>query len=448
MNQGATELMLALGLEGSMVGTAYLDDAIWPKYAAEYAQIPVLSSSYPDETTIMAQSPDFIVGAYSSAFRAEYTVPGGTRGIYTNATVGPCVGAGSEWGQSWTTCRPQLHAAGIGTYLFEESCEAYSLRPTRVTVETVYDVMRVVGSIFNVDVQPRIDDMKADFAEADGLVSTGMSGSPLKTVWIDCVGRCCQPIDGHEQVFVGASEGTPQMLMEEAGLHNVFSKTRGSWACVRVSEIAAAQPDVLVVVDAAWDTAMSKIEYIYNHTDFCGLEAVQAARLVSLPFSASTLGPRNAPTAVDLAVSALQVRTGSQAAAKESGVASFSPDVLQTQTASLRCPLSLQQVVYGDTATVTDTTTATVTASITAATTATATATITAATTATATATITAATTATVTTTLNTDTSTATATTTMADTKVLEEIETAGASGHGLLFLFGAMVAATITALG
>ena len=31
MNQGATEVMLALGLEGSMVGHAWLDDEIWPE---------------------------------------------------------------------------------------------------------------------------------------------------------------------------------------------------------------------------------------------------------------------------------------------------------------------------------------------------------------------------------------------------------------------------------
>lgn len=31
MNQGTTEVMLALGLEDRMAGTAYLDDYIWPE---------------------------------------------------------------------------------------------------------------------------------------------------------------------------------------------------------------------------------------------------------------------------------------------------------------------------------------------------------------------------------------------------------------------------------
>mmetsp|Transcript_109877 Transcript_109877/g.343510 ORF Transcript_109877/g.343510 Transcript_109877/m.343510 type:complete len:194 (-) Transcript_109877:1253-1834(-) len=145
MNQGATEFMLALGLESHMVGTAYLDDSIWPKYASAYASIPVLSSSYPNETHIMAQNPDFIVGSYRSAFYGQYirSRDGKTRGIFSSATVGPCVGLGSQYGDAeWSSCRPQLHGAGIGTYLFEDSCENATLRPATTTEETVYEEMR------------------------------------------------------------------------------------------------------------------------------------------------------------------------------------------------------------------------------------------------------------------------------------------------------------------
>ena len=60
MNQGMTEFMLAMGLEGHMAGTAYLDDSIWPKYEAVYNAIPVLSSSYPTDAQIMEVNADFI----------------------------------------------------------------------------------------------------------------------------------------------------------------------------------------------------------------------------------------------------------------------------------------------------------------------------------------------------------------------------------------------------
>jgi iron complex transport system substrate-binding protein len=350
MNQGATEFMLAMGLHGSMVGTAYLDDAIWPRYAAAYAAIPVLSSSYPNETHIMAQTPDFIVGSYSSAFRAVYNTSRGERGIFSSKTVGPCLGNGSEWGQSWTTCRPQLHANGIGTYLFQDACEDSSMRPAAVTEETVYEEMRALASVFDVDAETLIADMKQDFSQAAGLISSGMHGSLLKTVWLDCVGRCCSVPEGQEeQVFVGGGTGAPNMLMKEAGLTNVFAERSGGWTCVNVSDIAVAKPDLIVVVDAAWDTAIDKIKFLYDDAAFCQLEVLRAARFVSIPFSATTLSPRNGPAALDLAVAALHVRTGSQTATQESGVTSFSPYFLQAQTACSSCPLVMTYVVYDDT---------------------------------------------------------------------------------------------------
>jgi len=350
MNQGATEFMLAMGLESKMVGTAYIDDAIWPRYAAAYASVPILSSGYPNETHLMAQGPDFIVGSYSSAFRGRYTTSSNrTRGIFSNATVGPCAGPGSDWGEDWTTCRPQLHAAGVGTYLFEDACENRSLRPDTVTEETVYEEMRALGSVFGVDTQALVAGMQQDFQQAAGLVASSMNGAQLKTVWLDCVGRCCPTAEGQEeQVFVGGGSGAPHMLMQEAGLENVFAGKDGNWVCVNVSEIAAASPDVIVVVDAAWDSAIDKIRYLYDDEAFCHLEVLRAARFVSIPFSATTLSPRNGPAAYDLAVAALHVRTGSHTATRESGVSSFSPYFLQTQTACQRCPLQMMYVVYDE----------------------------------------------------------------------------------------------------
>ena len=46
---------------------------------------------------------------------------------------------------------------------------------------------------------------KSDFARAAGLIATGMTGSPLKTVWLDCT-DCC---GDDAKVFVGAGNGAP-----------------------------------------------------------------------------------------------------------------------------------------------------------------------------------------------------------------------------------------------
>jgi len=353
MNQGATEFMLSLGLADKMVGTAYLDDYIWPKYSAEYAKIPVLATGYPNETTIMSVDPDFIVGSYNSAFHARYndTKRNRMRGIFSNDTVGPCIGTGSEWAdltssRPTTSCRPQLNAKGIGTYLSVDACESKALRPQGgVTEETVYAEMRNLGSIFNVDAEAMISEMKEDFDAANKMVAKAMDGKKLRAVWLD--GLDCGS-ESYPQHFLGAGSGAPQMLMEESGMENVFGHIKENWECVNESAIIAAEFDVMIIVDASWDSALDKITWLYNHSEFCGTDVLKGARLVQIPFSASTLSPRNGPAALDLAKAALHVRTGSLTPVQKSGVSSFSPQMLESHTAGLKCTMKKDMVLYGD----------------------------------------------------------------------------------------------------
>ena len=70
MNQPATEIMLALGLQDRMVGTAYLDDEVLPEYAA-YARVPVLAKEYPSKEKLLEAEPDFVYTSFNSAFSDE-----------------------------------------------------------------------------------------------------------------------------------------------------------------------------------------------------------------------------------------------------------------------------------------------------------------------------------------------------------------------------------------
>jgi len=361
MNQGATELMLHLGLEGNMVGTAYLDDEIWPKYKEAYDRIPVLNENkweYPTDKKIMAYNPDFIVGSYNSAFRNQYITTSGTvAGIFNTTLDGPCEGVGSEYNDSdgnatvWNSCRPQLHAANIGTYLFEDACEDLSLKK-KGSEETVYEEMQAIGKIFDVNVQPHIDEMKKDFELAARMITSSMGTTKMKTVWLDCVGRCCKDDKGvpdPDKVYVGAGQGTPNMLMQEAGLENSFKDKTGNWHCVTISELAARKPDIIVVVDAGWNSAEKKVKNMYNDARFCELEALKAARFVKIPFSATTLSPRNGPAALDLAIAAIHVKKGPGNFTHKSGVSSFSQANLQSFTAGLKCPVvKAKDMVYTD----------------------------------------------------------------------------------------------------
>ena len=194
IHQGATEFMLAMGLEDKMVGTATMDDVIWPRYSEAYNQIPILSKGEPTEKQIMDVSADFIVGAYSSAFaefRGTDCVFDSCKGIFSNATVGPCDGKNSDYFPAgdasktpYSTCRPQLHAAGIGTWLWEDYCEDPTLRPAGgATEDTVYAAVEQLGHIFNVPhvASKLIADIRNDFKVAEDAQKS--SGIPsLKAV--------------------------------------------------------------------------------------------------------------------------------------------------------------------------------------------------------------------------------------------------------------------------
>ncbi|MEM7336320.1 MAG: Fe3+-hydroxamate ABC transporter substrate-binding protein, partial [Chloroflexota bacterium] len=122
MNQAATEIMLALGLEDKMVGTAYLDDAVLPEMEAAYNAVPVLSDEYPSQEIIFANETDFVYGVYRSAFGDE--------------AAGP---------------REELLPLAIGSYLSGVACEDEALRPDKATFDIVYGEIMDIGRIFGVE---------------------------------------------------------------------------------------------------------------------------------------------------------------------------------------------------------------------------------------------------------------------------------------------------------
>jgi hypothetical protein len=194
--------------------------------------------------------------------------------------------------------------------------------------------------------------MKADFDAAAVQVANFQFGNKLRVVWVDCVGRCCKSHPVQPAIFVGGGTGAPNMLMQEAGLENVFANKSGNWVCVSQAEVVAAAPDVMVLAHAAWDTAVSKLTYLYNHTAFCGMDAIKGARFVQIPFSATTLSPRNGPAALDLAIASMHVRTGTTTPVRTSGVSSFAPATFKaaTEFSGHKCTLDATKVLYETTA--------------------------------------------------------------------------------------------------
>ncbi len=263
MNQAATEILLSLGLGDHMVGTAYLDDAILPELQEAYQAIPVLAAEYPSQEVLLAAEPDFVYGAYRSAFSDE--------------AAGP---------------RARLLELGIRSYLSAPSCEDPALRPDRVTFETVYAEIRDIGRIFGVAdrAEALVATMQAQLDQV--AAATGQEGESLRVFWFD---------SGDDEPFAGACCGAPNMILEAAGAQNIFADASGSWASVSWEEVITRDPQAIVVIDADWSPAQEKIDLLRTNPAYASITAVQQERFVVLPFSSTTLGVRNAQAVVDLA---------------------------------------------------------------------------------------------------------------------------------------------------
>ena len=181
MNQGTTEILLALGLADRTVGTAYLDDHIWGELAEAYSQIPVLSDEYPNATQIRDLKPDFIYAAYPSAFSLSYV--NFTAGAFPLSDCELVVTRDSE--ENVTFCREELYEdANISTYLQAPFCERTEDRPDAVSLDVLTDEIYDIATIFDVienarelidTIQYHFDQAKKISNEEMGKVTQGFS---------------------------------------------------------------------------------------------------------------------------------------------------------------------------------------------------------------------------------------------------------------------------------
>lgn len=85
------------------------------------------------------------------------------------------------------------------------------------------------------------------------------------------------------------------------GGENIFADADGNWAEVSWEEVLERDPDAIVIVDASWDPAQDKIDLLTTDPLYSTMTAVQNEAFITIPFSATTLGVRNANAVIDIA---------------------------------------------------------------------------------------------------------------------------------------------------
>ncbi|WP_178021477.1 ABC transporter substrate-binding protein [uncultured Paenibacillus sp.] len=252
LNQHATEVMLALGLESSMVGTAYLDDRILPEFKEKYDPIPVLSDKYPSKEVFLDASPDFAYAGWQSAFTEE--------------TLGS---------------RADLAAQGVMTYVQESSNKA------KPTLEDVYRDMMNIGKIFRVEdrAEALVDGIRGQLEEIQTQI--GPVDQPLKVFVYD---------SGEDKAYTAANTYLTS-LINQVGGKNIFDDIDKGYAEVSWEEVVHRDPDVIVIIDYGDETAEQKKERLLNMASLADVKAIRDARFIVLPLSAAAEGIR-APIAL------------------------------------------------------------------------------------------------------------------------------------------------------
>ncbi|NEE13742.1 ABC transporter substrate-binding protein, partial [Streptomyces sp. SID7499] len=242
------------GLKKSLVGTAYLDDQVLPKYAKDYASVPVIAKEYPSYEQVLATNPDFVYGGYSSAFTA---------------------GDGRS--------REALKKSGIESRLNTESCTEGD-QP----MDTLYEEIREVGRTFGV---PDRAEAWIKRAKADNA-ATAKKLADLEPVSVFVYDS------GDKTAFTAGGEGIGNELIERAGGTNVFADLDKPFGDASWENVVARKPEVVVIYDYGATTVEQKKKRLLTDPALADVPAIKNKRFAVMPLSDAVLGVR-VPAAVD-----------------------------------------------------------------------------------------------------------------------------------------------------
>ncbi|MEG3614983.1 MULTISPECIES: putative F420-0 ABC transporter substrate-binding protein [Isoptericola] len=262
VKSSTAETLLALGLGDRIVGSAFLDGPV-PDWLAEDAEGTAVADPFSDEVpgteAVLELEPDLVYAGWESNVAAD--------------------GAGD---------RETLDSLGVHSYVAPAACKAPEYMPNPLTFEEVFAEISEVGAIFDAN-----DAAAALVAEQqETLDGVTPDDRELSALWYS---------SGSDIPYVGAGIGAPQMILEAVGLSNVAGDVEDTWTSLSWEEIVDADPDVIVLVDAVWNSADDKIARLEDNPATAELTAVREERYLVVPFPATEAGVRNADAVADLA---------------------------------------------------------------------------------------------------------------------------------------------------
>ncbi|MET3925228.1 putative F420-0 ABC transporter substrate-binding protein [Devosia sp. 2618] len=252
-----TEMLLALGLGNRIVGVGFQDGPAPEPWTAAAAALPVIAEKLPSQEVVLEAEPDLVYGGWESNFTAD--------------------GAGE---------RPTLESLGVASYVSPAACR--SIKPAKLSFDDVFAEIGEIGTIF--DAKSSADTLIAEQKAA--LAAVAPDTRDLTAVWYS---------SGTKTPYVGAGSGAPEMMLEGLGLKNIMAGVDDGWVSASWEAIVDANPDVIVLVDAVWNSAEQKKKLLAENPITSKLDAVINQRYLIVPFPASEAGVRNVGATADMA---------------------------------------------------------------------------------------------------------------------------------------------------
>lgn len=241
-----TEMMLELGLEARMAGTAYMDNEILPEYSAAYESVPVLSDKYPSREALLNAAPDFVTG-WASAFSETNFPP-------------------EFLGQNQISFfLPRSEHLGAG-------------------INAVYEDFTLLGQIFRVE--DRAAAVVADMQARIGAVGDKVQDLPPVSVFV---------YDSGEDAPYTAGASLPSDLVRLAGGRNIFADQPKKWLTVQWETVIEENPEWIIVLQYnVSDNVQAQIDLLKNTPALQDIDAVKHDRILVLGLTDVTAGVRGA----------------------------------------------------------------------------------------------------------------------------------------------------------
>lgn len=251
MSFATTEMMLTLGLQDQMAGTAFKEEEIYGPLADAYAKVPVLAEKWPSYEKLMSVNPDFLTG---------WEVPFTKRAIPAE----------------------KLIAAGIPIFVPD------SMQDTKATLDTNFDDMLEYGKIFGKEdnAQKWVDGQKKKLE----AVQSKLKNLPKVKVFV---------FDSEDGDPFTVFEGYTTNILKLIGVENVMSgqNVDKAWAKTSWESFVKADPDYIIIVDYSTsdrteDDFAMKVDKMKNNPQLASVKAIKENHFIRVKLSEITPGVR------------------------------------------------------------------------------------------------------------------------------------------------------------